>query len=304
MPHDSQWPSVSIVIPSYDSAPFLEEAIRSVLLQGYPAIELLVMDGGSSDGSVAIIEKYEPWLSGWVSEPDRGQSHAVNKGVLRATAEKLLWLNADDLCLPGAFAAAATGFAHPTAPVVVVGQAKVIDSSGIEIAKLHSRFTNWHEYASRKNTIRQVSTFFRRDVFLEAGLLDESLRYSMDRDLLLRMTKKYTPHIVDDYLTAFRNREDSRFHGSLVDGYRESDEVTARYLSSQPWRNHYREWSALHWLFLAKSPAIPTRHRFRCVYYAVAQHPGIFSRRSFWKHAAEWLRRQRALGNDFDPLIR
>jgi glycosyltransferase involved in cell wall biosynthesis len=298
MPDGSEWPSVGIVIPSYDSAPFLEEAIRSVLLQGYPAIELIIMDGGSRDGSVAIIERYEPWVSGWVSEPDRGQSHAVNKGVRRATVEILIWLNADDICLPGAFAAAATGFARPTEPALVVGQAKVIDPSGTEIANLHSRFTDWHEYASRKNTIRQVSTFFRRNVFLEAGLLDESLRFSMDRDLLLRVTKEHPPHIIDDYVTAFRNREDSRFHGSLVDGYRESDLVTARYLSSQPWRNHYREWSALHWLFLAKTPAIPLRHRLKCISYALAQLPGIFVRRSFWKHVAEWLRRQQASGND------
>ena len=118
----------------------------------------------------------------------------------------------------------------------------------------------------------------------------------MDRDLLLRLTKRHTPQIIADYLTAFRNREDSRFHGSLVDGYRESDEVTSRYLTSQPSRNEYREWSALHWLFLAQNPSIPMRRRLKCIYYSLAQLPGLFMKRSFWDHMVRRLERSKATG--------
>lgn len=297
MPDGSRWPSISIVTPSYNSAPFLEETIRSVLLQGYPKIEFIIMDGGSSDGSVEIIRKYQSWLSGWESEPDRGQSHAVNKGIRRATGEIVFWLNADDIGLPGAFAAAAAGFARPANSALVVGQAVVIDPEGRRVGRWANTFTNWHDYACRKNAIRQVSTFFRREVLLEVGLLDESLRYSMDRALLLEVTKKYPPQIVNDDLAAFRHREDSQFHGSLVEGYRESDEVTARHLTSQPWRSRYREWSALHWLALALHPSVPARHRLQCVYYSLKQRPDIFLRRSFWTHVTEWWERSKATGN-------
>jgi len=89
MPDGRPWPRISIVTPSYNQAEFIEETIRSVLLQGYPDIEYIIIDGGSTDGSVKIIKKYEPWLTYWVSEPDRGQSHAINKGMKRATGEIL-----------------------------------------------------------------------------------------------------------------------------------------------------------------------------------------------------------------------
>lgn len=90
------WPSISIVTPSFNQGIFLEETIRSVLLQGYPNLEYIVIDGKSTDNSVEVIKKYEPWITYWVSEKDRGQSHAINKGFERATGEVLGWLNSDD----------------------------------------------------------------------------------------------------------------------------------------------------------------------------------------------------------------
>src|SRR5882724_1831262 len=94
-------PSITVVVPSYEQASFLEETLRSVLLQGHPDLELIVMDGGSKDGSVDIIRRYERWISSWVSEPDGGQSAAINKGWRRATGRLLTWLNSDDTLLPG-----------------------------------------------------------------------------------------------------------------------------------------------------------------------------------------------------------
>ena len=99
-----QWPRVSIVTPSYNQGRFLEETIRSVLLQGYPDFEYFIIDGGSADESLEIIRRYEPWLTYWTSEPDRGQSDAINKGWARATGDVVTYLNSDDCYLTGAVA--------------------------------------------------------------------------------------------------------------------------------------------------------------------------------------------------------
>src|SRR5437016_13438199 len=93
----SPWPRISIITPSYNQGRFIEETIRSVLLQGYPNLEYLIIDGGSSDESVEIITKYSPWLAYWVSEKDHGQSDAINRGLRRATGEVVAWLNSDDV---------------------------------------------------------------------------------------------------------------------------------------------------------------------------------------------------------------
>lgn len=115
MPDGSLWPQISIITPSYNQGCFLEETIRSILLQGYPNLEYIVIDGGSIDDSVKIIEKYSPWIDYWISEKDRGQSDAINKGFAVSHGEICAYLNSDDLFLPGAlkhFAVACKS--HPT----------------------------------------------------------------------------------------------------------------------------------------------------------------------------------------------
>ena len=97
----SPWRKISIVTPSFNQADFIEETIRSVICQGYPNLEYIIIDGGSTDGSVEIIKKYEEYLSYWVSEPDRGQAHAINKGISRITGDIFGWINSDDMLLPG-----------------------------------------------------------------------------------------------------------------------------------------------------------------------------------------------------------
>ena len=96
------WPRITIVTPNYNQGQFIEETIRSVLLQGYPNLEYIIIDGGSTDNSVEIVKKYEQYLAYWVSEPDRGQSHAINKGFERCTGDYVAWMNSSDCYMPGA----------------------------------------------------------------------------------------------------------------------------------------------------------------------------------------------------------
>jgi len=106
------WPRLTIVTPSFNQSEFIEETIVSVLDQDYPDLEYIIVDGGSTDRSVELIEKYERWLTYWVSEPDRGQAHAINKGFERATGQIAAYINSDDAYLPGAFATVAQTFAR------------------------------------------------------------------------------------------------------------------------------------------------------------------------------------------------
>ena len=135
MSEGGSWPRISVVTPSFNQGQFIEETIRSILLQGYPNLEYFIMDGGSTDGSVEIIKKYSPWLSYWVSEPDSGQSDAINRGLKRASGEFATWINSDDLLSKNALVehASRIGFAPDT---VYVGDCIYIDQTG-KVLSLH-----------------------------------------------------------------------------------------------------------------------------------------------------------------------
>jgi glycosyltransferase involved in cell wall biosynthesis len=278
----SPWPKVSVVTPSYNSGQFIEATIRSILLQGYPDVEYIIIDGASTDESREIIRQYESWLAYWVSEADRGQSDAINKGIRQATGDIVFWINADDLCLPGAFASAVNAFAHSSQPMLVVGQAWLIDESGQYLRTLRSRFTSWQDYATRQCTIRQISTFFKRSIFMAAGLVDDSLRYTMDHELLLRLTSTHPPYVIKEPLAAFRRRRDQMFNSHAIQGYHELDLVVHRHLASTPWLDSYRQWSALHWWGMAQEPSRTLGERMRCLSYAITQLPTVFLRKAFW----------------------
>jgi glycosyltransferase involved in cell wall biosynthesis len=134
---------VTVVTPSYNQAQFLEETIRSVLLQGYPNLEYIIIDGGSTDGSVEIIRKYEKHLSDWVSEPDRGQSHAINKGFARATGEYIAWLNSDDVYEPGIIANAVAWFAEHPECDMIYSDCALVDEAGEPMGSHYIQDYSW-----------------------------------------------------------------------------------------------------------------------------------------------------------------
>ncbi|MFZ4626712.1 MAG: glycosyltransferase family 2 protein [Blastocatellia bacterium] len=202
-----RWPRISVITPSYNQAPFLEMTLRSVLLQGYPNLEYIVIDGGSTDGSVALLEKYAPWLTAWVSEPDEGQSQAINKGLRRATGETLCWINSDDYYLPGTLATVGRLLARrkrggPESPRALVGHIRKVYVDGRPPIKLEGCYEGrkrllqfWRGYQ-----MHQPAIFWDREVSEEIGWLDEDLHLTMDFDYWVRMSRVTTFLNVDQVL--------------------------------------------------------------------------------------------------------
>ncbi|HEX8531704.1 MAG TPA: glycosyltransferase family 2 protein [Cytophagales bacterium] len=202
------WPAISIVTPSYNQGRYLEQTIRSVLLQGYPALEYIVVDGGSTDDSVAILRKYAPWITYWASEPDGGQTDAINKGFARCTGEVFNWLNSDDYYEPGALLAVGRQFADPRVEVVC-GRERVFEDVNPSEGQLHPGSTVRERLEETLFTahIDQPVTFFRRSAIAGHLPLSVSLKYLMDVQLWLSyLLAAGQDHIarVPDVLVNFR----------------------------------------------------------------------------------------------------
>jgi glycosyltransferase involved in cell wall biosynthesis len=224
------WPRITIVTPSYNQGPFLEETLRSVLLQGYPNLEYFVMDGGSQDDSAAIIQKYAPWLSGWVSEPDSGQSHAIMKGFDRATGTILAWLNSDDLYEPGTLAAIGQHFLDHPATVLTYGDARHVDRDGVQrtdrpCARPYDR--RW--LLEQSNLIPQPSAFFTASAYRKSGGLDEGLHYTMDLDLWLRLGDLGPAEFLPRVLSRMRIYPEAKFQAGGRRMHAELSRVLQRY---------------------------------------------------------------------------
>jgi glycosyltransferase involved in cell wall biosynthesis len=183
---DSKSPRISIVMPSLNQAPFIEEAIRSVLLQGYRDLEFIIVDGGSTDGTVDIIKKYEPWLSFWISESDKGQADALCKGFDRSTGDILAWLNSDDVYCEGALKTVASGYQQESEAGLFYGDCEIIDEYGVVIDTIKGESADLKRLMTR-NVLSQPSTFFSRKALEKVGGINKDLHFIMDYELWLRM---------------------------------------------------------------------------------------------------------------------
>jgi glycosyltransferase involved in cell wall biosynthesis len=199
---DFPWPKISIITPSYNQAQFLEQTIRSVVLQQYPNLEYIVIDGGSTDGSIEILRQYEPWLTYWVSEKDRGQSHAINKGFKRATGDILAWLNSDDVYEQGALHTVAQAMSGMQS-ALTVGASIITENSHSLFGRLDRRFPSWPEMAYDARTFPQPSVFWTRNLWDIAGPVDEDLYFAMDFALWLRMYPHAKEVIVLDQVLSY-----------------------------------------------------------------------------------------------------
>lgn len=218
-------PRITVITPSFNQSKFIEETIRSVLLQGYPNLEYIIIDGGSTDGTLDIIQKYDPWLSHWVSEPDHGQSHAINKGLEHATGDIVAWLNADDIYLPDALFHVAKAFQQYKAEWIV-GITLVTDIN-LEVLdrfvpqvntgawKLQDyKSHGWLDFVMTHQSgtaLPQPSSFWSRKAVLEAGGIDETFHYAMDHDLYGKLAHAgHRPRLIPQDLACFRSHQEQK----------------------------------------------------------------------------------------------
>lgn len=215
MPDGAEWPRLTIITPSYNQGKFLEETIRSVLLQGYPNLEYLIIDGASADNSLEIIKKYEPWLTYWESQKDEGQCHAINKGWRRAQPGIWAWINSDDIYNPGTFFKAVSALKNGAqAPLVhatvdfVDEESRVVENmkyntyplpEGIEKMKF---WINW--------PIPQPTIFFDSELVQKYGFLDQRFHYSLDYEWLIRVSRHERFQYIDDNWATYRIHADSK----------------------------------------------------------------------------------------------
>ena len=230
MSNDKPWPKISIVTPSYNQGQFIEETIRSVLLQNYPNLEYIIMDGGSTDNSVKIIKKYEPWLTYWVSEKDNGQADAIQKGFQKATGEVIGWLNSDDFFLPDALVKVGEKIHEDPGMEFIVGGGMLVDNEGRLFDKYYSFPQSFESLLSIGQFSLQMSSFWRRDVYSEIGGLDTGLRFCFDYDFFLRLTRRRQPGGIDSLLSASRMHPGSKTSTIFVTvALPEADLVRKRY---------------------------------------------------------------------------
>lgn len=203
-------PKVSIVTPSFNQAEFLEETILSVLGQDYPHIEYIIIDGGSSDGSADIIRQYEDQLAYWVSEPDGGQTDAINKGCRLATGDIIAYINSDDVYCPSAISKVVNYFMKFPDVAMVYGDALHIDRKGALMSIVRTGEVDLVRYLSNQFYLPQPAIFFRRRILDEIGYFDSRYNLAMDKEFWTRVLLNFKGGYLPDFLAKLRIYTDAK----------------------------------------------------------------------------------------------
>ena len=227
---------ISIVTPSLNQGDYIERTITSVLNQKVDFdLEYWIIDGGSTDRTLNILKKKYQGKLQWISEKDRGQSHAVNKGFEQATGNIIGWINSDDMYEEGALQKVSEVFRNNPYCQWIIGRCRIIDADDRETRKVITSYKNkWMDryHYNRllvENFISQPAVFFRRSFLQEVGPLDESLHFTMDYDLWLRMGAKADPVVIPEYLASFRYHTVSKTKSQLEKSLAEVGQLCRRY---------------------------------------------------------------------------
>lgn len=234
----AELPSISVVTPCLNAAGTIEEALESVRAQGYPRLEHLVVDGGSTDGTLEILERAEGVR--YVSEPDGGRVDAVNKGVAMTGGDVIAWLNADDRYHPGALRAVGEAFAANPGAMWATGYCDIIDADGNEIRSGVTAYKNallrhWsYPLYLTQNFVSDPATFVRREALDEAGPLDPRYRISHDYDIWLRVGRRHRPVVLRRTLSSFRMMEGTESMEGFERQFREHAEIARLHGAGHP----------------------------------------------------------------------
>ncbi len=234
-------PLISIITPSLNQGGYIEENIKSVINQKYPNFEHIIIDGGSTDGTIDILKKYKHLI--WVSEKDGGQSEAINKGFKKARGVIIGWLNSDDCYEPGAFFTVVNELNKDQGNYIVSGDCSVIDNKGNSIGYCRGRFSdhnNLIEYWNRDYTIPQPSVFFYRDILHKIGYLNETLHYAMDYEFWLRISRHLQIHYIEKPLAKIRVHDRAKSSPGYEVFEREWFRVSKKYWGSLLSINYFR----------------------------------------------------------------
>jgi glycosyltransferase involved in cell wall biosynthesis len=204
------YPKISIITPSFNQGHFIEETILSVFNQNYPNLEYIIIDGGSTDETINIIRKYEHKINYWISEPDEGQSHAINKGFKRATGEIISWLNSDDILEENGLASILNGFNKYREADFIYGQSIHLNRKGKKEVFYPPNYPNLRlEYLGSFPYI-QPACFYKKQILDEIGFIDESFHYTMDFDFFVRIALNYKIQYIDLPIACFREQEHAK----------------------------------------------------------------------------------------------
>lgn len=290
-------PSIGIVVPSYNQGVFLEATLRSLVLQRYPRLTIVVMDGGSTDDSPAIIQRYAPFLAYWVSERDKGQSDAIHRGLSRLPCDIVGWLNSDDVLKPGALWAVGRYVAQHPDCAWLCGDGCFVDESAtkVQFVQRGARFSfdALLDYGGG-NYLAQPSVFFQKALYERAGGVNLELHYAMDLDLWLRMRKLAELHYLPRELSLLRQQSGAKTLRDNERAMREVQRVVVGHARGRPLpaqaraRLHMRRvrarsasQSALHAYFDAERRVAAEK-----LVEALRTYPPVVSDRAFLRVAA------------------
>lgn len=223
-------PKISIIMPSYNGVNFIERAIKSVIEQDYPNIELFIKDGGSNDGSIDVIKFYAkkyPKIIKWISRRDNGQTDALNYGIKQVKGDIIGWLNCDDVYKKGAFKEVVKFFKTYPDTMWLFGKCDIINADSKAIRKGITSYKNfWLKHYNYQallviNFISQMGVFWRKEVHDKVGLFDKNQHYVMDYNYWLKLGKIYRPGFIDKYIASFRITPTSKSSTGYIKQFRD-----------------------------------------------------------------------------------